>query len=85
VVAFVAQFILTLVAYGSGAPGGLFAPSLILGSALGYLVGASNLMGLVHPATYALAGMGAFFSVVSKVPAIVIVFEMTQTSIWCCR
>jgi len=39
VVAFVAQFILTLVAYGSGAPGGLFAPSLILGSALGYLVG----------------------------------------------
>ncbi len=81
VVAFVAQFILTLVAYGSGAPGGLFAPSLILGSALGYLVGVGeyNLMGLGSPATYALAGMGAFFSVVSKVPitAIVIVFEMT--------
>jgi len=31
------------------------------------------------PATYALAGMGAFFSVVSKVPiTIVIVFEMTR-------
>ena len=38
-IAFVAQFILTLVAFGSGAPGGLFAPSLILGSTLGYLVG----------------------------------------------
>jgi CIC family chloride channel protein len=80
-IAFVAQFILTLVAYGSGAPGGLFAPSLILGSALGYLVGVGehNLLGVGSPATYALAGMGAFFSVVSKVPitAIVIVFEMT--------
>lgn len=80
-IAFVAQFILTLVAFGSGAPGGLFAPSLIMGSALGYLVGVSeyNLMGEGSPTTYALAGMGAFFSVVSKVPitAIVIVFEMT--------
>lgn len=80
-IAFVAQFILTLVAFGSGAPGGLFAPSLIMGSALGYLVGLGEyyLMGVGEPATYALTGMGAFFSVVSKVPitAIVIVFEMT--------
>ncbi len=81
VFAFVAQFFLTLVAYGSGAPGGLFAPSLILGSTLGYLVGVGehSIFGLGSPTTYALAGMGAFFSVVSKVPitAIVIVFEMT--------
>ena len=80
-IAFVAQFILTLVAFGSSAPGGLFAPSLIMGSALGYLVGLGEhyLMGVGEPATYALTGMGAFFSVVSKVPitAIVIVFEMT--------
>lgn len=80
-IAFVAQFGLTLVAFGSGAPGGLFAPSLILGSSLGYLVGVSeqSLFGLGSPSTYALTGMGAFFSVVSKVPitAIVIVFEMT--------
>jgi len=80
-VAFVAYFILTLVAYGSGAPGGLFHPSLVLGAALGYLVGVgqSHLLGLGSPTSYALAGMGAFFSAVSKVPvtAIVIVFEMT--------
>ena len=80
-IAFVAQFILTLIAFGSGAPGGLFAPSLILGSTLGYLVGVgeSNLLGGGSPTTYALAGMGGFFSAVSKVPitAIVIVFEMT--------
>lgn len=80
-IAFVAQFILTLVAFGSGAPGGLFGPSLILGSTLGYLVGVFeyHIVGAGSPTTYALAGMGAFFSAVSKVPitAIVIVFEMT--------
>jgi chloride channel protein, CIC family len=80
-IVFVAQFILTLIAFGSGAPGGLFAPSLILGSSLGHLIGAFQvyLLGVGSPTTYALAGMGAFFSGVSKVPitAIVIVFEMT--------
>ena len=80
-IAFAAQFILTLIAFGSGAPGGLFAPSLILGSCLGHIIGVSELYitGTGSPATYALAGMGGFFSAVSKVPitAIVIVFEMT--------
>ncbi|MFB2976388.1 chloride channel protein [Microseira sp. BLCC-F43] len=80
-IAFVAQFGLTLIAFGSGAPGGLFAPSLMLGSALGYLVGLleTNMVGYGAPTTYALAGMGAFFGAVSKAPitAIAIVFEMT--------
>ncbi len=57
-IAFVAQFILTLVAFGSGAPGGLFAPSLILGSCLGHIVGVfeSQLLTGGSPTTYALAG-----------------------------
>ncbi|AFY41130.1 chloride channel protein [Nostoc sp. PCC 7107] len=80
-IAFIAQFILTLIAFGSGAPGGLFAPSLILGSCLGHVVGVweSHLLGIGSLPTYALAGMGGFFSAVSKVPitAIVIIFEMT--------
>lgn len=80
-IAFVAEFLLTLVAFGTGAPGGLFAPSLILGCTLGYLVGLcqSYLLGAALPTTYALVGMGAFFSAVSKVPitAIVIIFEIT--------
>ncbi len=80
-VAFVAYFFLTLVSYGSGAPGGLFHPSLVLGAALGYLVGLAefHVLGLSSATSYALAGMGSFFSAVSKVPvtAIVIVFEMT--------
>ncbi|HEY9642091.1 MAG TPA: CBS domain-containing protein, partial [Coleofasciculaceae cyanobacterium] len=83
---------LTLIAYGAGTPGGLFSPSLILGAALGHLVGflAHTLelyvglplgvpQGVSPTTTYALAGMGAFFSAVTRGPitAIVIVFEIT--------
>ena len=91
-IVFVSKFILTLIAAGSGAPGGLFAPSLILGSALGYLISyAAQWLqsvlplpwaietGLGFSITCALVGMGAFFSAVTRGPitAIVIVFEMT--------
>lgn len=91
-IGFVVKFVLTLIAAGSGAPGGIFAPALILGSSLGFVIGtlAHHLEAIIgiplgigpsigSNATYALAGMGAFFSAVTKGPitAIVIVFEMT--------
>ncbi|MBO0347625.1 chloride channel protein, partial [Phormidium pseudopriestleyi FRX01] len=80
-IAFLSHFCLTIIAAGSGAPGGLFAPSLILGSALGYLVGIWQfaILGAGLPTTYALAGMGAFFCAVSKAPitAVVMIFEIT--------
>ncbi|HEY9809590.1 MAG TPA: chloride channel protein [Halomicronema sp.] len=80
-IAFIAHFFLTIIAAGSGAPGGLFAPSLVLGSALGHLVGIMqvDLLGVGLPTTYALAGMGAFFCAVCRAPitAVVIVFEIT--------
>ena len=79
--AFVAHFFLTMIAYSADAPGGLFAPTLVMGSALGYLVGGMSNLWLQtgQEATYALAGMGAFFTSVVRVPvtAIVIVFELT--------
>lgn len=83
IVVFVANFLLTLVAYGSGAPGGLFAPALTIGAAIGYFVGSAETV--IYPdsshaqLTLALAGMGAFFSAVARVPvtAAVIVFEIT--------
>lgn len=88
-IAFVGKFLLVLLAYGSGVPGGLFAPSLILGSALGGLIGQIaqavqlELNGIVlshAPVIYTLTGMGAFFSAVTRGPitAIVIVFELTM-------
>jgi CIC family chloride channel protein len=80
-IALVAYFFLTLIAYGSGAPGGLFSPALVLGSALGYLIGVGEvaLIGVGSANTYALAGMGAMFTAVVRVPvtAIVIIFELT--------
>ncbi len=79
--AFITHFALTVLAAGSGAPGGLFAPSLILGSSLGYLVGnaAQQLAGVGDPVTYAFAGMGAFFCAVSRAPitGVVIIFEIS--------
>lgn len=77
---FVVIFGLVLVCYGSGVPGGLFAPALTLGGALGHIVGLSTQSWAVaQPTTYALVGMGAFFSAVVRVPvtSIVILTEMT--------
>lgn len=78
--AFLVQFVLSIVACSAETPGGLFIPSLVLGAAIGKLVG----LGTTHflnaePIVYALTGMGAFFGAVAKVPitAIVIVFEIT--------
>ena len=80
-IAFVAHFFLTIISAASGAPGGLFAPSLVMGSALGHMVGIlqAHFLGVGLPVTYALAGMGAFFCAVSRAPitAVVIVFEIT--------
>lgn len=79
---FVTHFCLTTIAFGSGAPAGLFGPSLMLGSSLGYGIGRITELFLpgISLTTYALAGMGAFFSGFSKVPitAIVIIFEITR-------
>ncbi len=76
------QFCLTIVGYGSGAPGGLFAPTLILGASVGHLVALLPqwAFGLDWQVAYALAGMGAFFCASIRVPitAIAIIFEMTQ-------
>jgi CIC family chloride channel protein len=82
-VAFFEFFLLTLIAYGSGAPGGLFAPCLVLGATLGYMVGLLEvqLTGHGSPTTLALVGMGAFFAGVGRVPltAITITFELTAS------
>lgn len=82
-VAFVVFFVLTVVAYGSGAPGGLFAPSLSIGSALGFGIGVLAML-LNHqgdPRAFAIAGMGGMFASVARVPvtAIIIIFEMSRS------
>jgi CIC family chloride channel protein len=80
-VALVEFYVLTLVAYGSGAPGGLFAPSLAIGASLGFLTGCfeNTLLPGSSTTAMALVGMGAFFAAVARVPltAIIITFELT--------
>ncbi len=78
-----ARFLGLLVCFGSGIPGGLFAPSL----ALGALLGAASGMGLLgaglldyDPGILAVVGMCAFFaaSVRAPVTGIVLICEMTN-------
>ncbi len=75
-------FMLTLLAYGSGSPGGLFAPSLTIGSSLGSMFGMAEQYwtGSGSLQVFSLVGMGAFFAAVSRAPltSVIIVFEMAS-------
>ncbi|MGB7947643.1 MAG: chloride channel protein, partial [Candidatus Binatia bacterium] len=79
----VAKLLATSLTLGSGGSGGVFAPSLFLGSVLGGSFGK-----LVHQwmpsitassGAYALVGMGAVFAGAARAPitAVIILFEMT--------
>jgi CIC family chloride channel protein len=74
----------TSVTLGSGGSGGIFAPSLFVGTMFGGTFGtvANKLLPSITaaPAAYALVGMGAMVAGTTRAPitAIIIVFEMTD-------
>jgi len=78
-----AKIVATSATISSGGSGGVFAPSLFIGSMLGGLYG--NICGklfphiVTEPAAFVLVGMGGFFAGVAKVPiaALIMVAEMT--------
>lgn len=80
---FAVKFVLTQISYGSGAPGGIFAPLLLLGALLGLMMGQlgvalfPSLAG--NPAAFAVVGMAALFTAVVRAPltGIVLILEMT--------
>lgn len=80
---FMFRFGLIMASYGSGAPGGIFAPLLGLGALLGLGIGrlsAGVAPGLVdQPAVFAVVGMAAFFTAIVRAPltGIVLILEMT--------
>jgi CIC family chloride channel protein len=82
-VLFAARYVLTMVSYGSGAAGGIFAPLLVLGSLGGLAVGAgvhAILPGwAAFPETFAVIGMGAIFTSTVRAPltGIVLMIELT--------
>ena len=80
---FACKWLATMASFGSGAPGGVFTPSLFMGAGAGFLFGIA-----VHnvwpaaaqdPRAFALVGMGAFLSAASRAPvmAVILLFEMT--------
>jgi CIC family chloride channel protein len=79
----VAKFATTVVSYGSGAPGGIFAPLLVIGAVTGVLVGEITRIALPGatpgPSAYAILGMGAIFSASVRAPltGIALILEMT--------
>jgi CIC family chloride channel protein len=80
----VAKFVLSVVSYGSGAPGGIFAPMLLLGALLGaaFAKGISAAWPSMKDQEQALAvlGMAAIFvgSVRAPLTGIVLISEMTD-------
>ncbi len=80
---FILRFVLTMLSYGCGAPGGIFAPLLVLGAALGLAIGAAAErfdpgVGAYLP-IFAVVGMAAYFSAIVRAPltGIVLMVEMT--------
>ncbi len=77
------KWVATAASFGSGAPGGVFTPTLFMGASFGYLFGfAVNALwpeGAADPRAFALVGMGALLAAASHAPvmAIIMLFEMT--------
>lgn len=84
IVMFLVRLMTTLLCFCSGAPGGIFAPMLALGTVLGtaYGVGVADLFPIygLEPGTFAIAGMGALFAASVRAPltGIVLVLEMSD-------
>lgn len=79
----VAKFVLTLLSYATGLPGGVFAPMLLMGATIGLMFG--ELLGKAlpslggYPAAFAVLGMAGFFTASVRAPltGIVLILEMT--------
>ncbi|MCK9173936.1 MAG: H(+)/Cl(-) exchange transporter ClcA [Desulforhopalus sp.] len=79
------RMMLGIICYGTGVPGGIFAPMIILGITFGMAFGIAVqefLPGLhmLRPEIFALVGMGSFFSAAVRAPltGVLLVVEMTS-------
>lgn len=82
----VLRFVLGVVSYAAGTPGGLFAPMLVLGADVGLIVGLIATHFAPHsapsPAALALIGMAAFFSATVQAPVtgLILATELTGST-----
>ncbi len=80
---FAIRSLMTPLCYGTGAPGGIFAPLLVLGALLG--LGIGQIAHLLFPeaapipAVFAVVGMAAYFTAIVRAPltGIMLIVEMT--------
>ena len=84
-IALLVRWFLGPICYSAGVPGGLFAPLLLVGAALGAaFAGTYNLIAgaeVLSPVNFAVAGMGAFFTGCVRAPitGTILIAEMTGT------
>ncbi len=77
------KLVATVFSYSTGGAGGIFAPSLFIGAALGGFIGVVDVNVLNHSRSeigaFALVGMGAVFAGIIRAPitSVLIIFEMT--------
>jgi len=80
---FLLRFALFLFSYGTGAPGGIFAPLLVLGAQVGLFVGLIAHQwwpqAVPEATMFAVVGMAAYFTAIVRAPltGIVLILEMT--------
>lgn len=85
VLTLVVKFLFSAVSFGSGAPGGIFFPLLILGALLGavFAMTGAEFFGLdpVYINNFVLLGMTGFFTAIVRAPltGIILLFEMSGT------
>ena len=91
-----AKMLTTAMTAGMGGSGGLFAPSLIIGGALGAAVGAAAAQIapslVVEPAAYAVVGMAGFFAAVANAPLSTVImvaevvgsYSLIVPALWVC-
>ena len=83
VVTLIVKFLFSAVSFGSGAPGGIFFPLLILGALIGAVFAMTGVQwfGLdpVYINNFVLLGMTGFFTAIVRAPltGIILLFEMT--------
>lgn len=80
---FVLRFMMTTTSYSTGAPGGIFAPMLVLGALIGLAVGQVANAWFPNaapiPGVFAVVGMAAYFTAIVRAPltGIMLIVEMT--------
>jgi CIC family chloride channel protein len=84
IILFVGRMLLTIFSYGTGVPGGIFAPMLAFGVVFGMLFGSvmqHYFPDLVsHPGVFAVAGMAGIFASTVRAPLTGLVLAVEMTS-----